>query len=89
MGRLTIFSNSYIFPHTLETIAMTSTKYGISAKDLIGKHGFTSVREFSEYMFLTKLRLGDSNSGNGGRANPIDPKKITGPQTTQREAIDC
>ena len=32
-----MYAKSFILPHTVETLAMTSTKYGISAKDLIGE----------------------------------------------------
>lgn len=35
--RLTVYAKSFILPHNVETLAMTSTKYGISAKDLIGE----------------------------------------------------
>ena len=32
----TITEQSYIFPHAITSIATTSTKYGISTKDIIG-----------------------------------------------------
>jgi hypothetical protein len=41
---LSAYEESFVFPHALSAIAPTTTKFGITAKDLIGES--TSARAF-------------------------------------------
>jgi hypothetical protein len=34
---LTVFQQSFVFPHAITALATTSTKFGISTKDLLGE----------------------------------------------------
>ena len=36
MRNVTAFERAYIFPHKVTAIATTSTKFGITSKDIIG-----------------------------------------------------
>ena len=38
MRNVTAFERAYVFPHEVTAIATTSTKFGITSKDIIGEH---------------------------------------------------
>lgn len=78
MARLTVFSNAFILPHSVEAIAMTSTKYGISAKDLIGNVNSRFFQLLVSLVPILTKHIPICDSLNRGRANPVNPEETIG-----------
>lgn len=41
---VTVLEQSFVFPHGVQALATTTTKFGISSKDIVGKY-FSFVRQ--------------------------------------------
>jgi hypothetical protein len=54
MKRITTYEHSFLLPHSVETMSMSSTKYGISCKDLIGKWMFDICSSSRSFVPWTK-----------------------------------
>ena len=56
--KISVYEQSYVFPRSISAIATTSTKYGISIKDVIGKN---SVCRWSIHVVLTHCPVAGTN----------------------------